>query len=121
MTDAFETGILEGVSIANICLEVGISEATFYRRRMHDSELESTIARAQEMASDANIDRTEELARTATAENWQVVQFQCRNAQWIAGKRKAKKYGERVAHTGADGGAIQIVSTIPRPGKQESE
>ena len=29
------------------------------------------------------------------------------------------KYGDKMQHTGADGGAIQIVSTIPRPPKEE--
>ncbi len=38
-----------------------------------------------------------------------------------AGQLNPKKYGERVQneHSGPDGGAIQIVSTIPRPPKDQ--
>ena len=89
-------GIIAGNSICKLLKTLDISEATFYRRRLNDTAFERTIARAQEMAQEANIDRTEELASTATVENWQLVQFQCRNAQWIAGKRKPKKYGDKI-------------------------
>lgn len=109
--------IVSGESICQVLDALGISRATFYRRRLDTPEFETTIARAQELAQEANVDRTEQLAMTATVENWQLVQFQCRNMQWVAGKRKPKKYGDnaKIALTGEDGGPIQIVSTIPRP------
>jgi hypothetical protein len=121
MLEAFEDGIFEGIPIADICRKLNIGEASFYRRRYQDAEFDTTIVRAQEAAQDANIDRTEAMAKTATAENWQVVQFQCRNAQWVAGKRKAKKYGDKLEHSGPGGGAIQIISSIPRPPKDDQE
>jgi pyruvate/2-oxoacid:ferredoxin oxidoreductase beta subunit len=114
-------GILDGESICNILRRIGLGEKTFYRKRMDDAAFDSTIVRAQEAAQELNVDRTEEMAKKATVENWQLVQFQCRNAQWIAGKRKPKKYGDnsKVAVTGGDGGAIQIISAVPRPDRGE--
>ena len=39
--------------------------------------------------------------------------------KWLLAKLAPKKYGDRVQneHSGPDGGAIQIVSTVPRPPK----
>ena len=118
MIEAFEDGILEGVAISQICLNIGIAEVSFYRHRLEDADFESTIVRAQTAAQDANIDRIEAMAAKATIVDWQLVQFQCRNAQWVAGRRARKKYGDRTEITGEGGGAIQIVSTIPRPPKE---
>ena len=37
--------------------------------------------------------------------------------KWLLSKLDPKKYGERIQqeHTGADGGPLQIISTVPRP------
>ena len=37
--------------------------------------------------------------------------------KWLMGKLAPKKYGERITqeHTGADGGPLQIISSVPRP------
>lgn len=75
---------------------------------MKNQEFDSTIAHAQEMAQEANVDKTEAMAADATMENWQLVQFQCRNAQWVAGKRKAKKYGDKLDLN--HGGEISILA-----------
>ena len=105
--------IVAGESITDILDSIGISRASFYRHRMDDDSFEANIARAQEMAQEANVDRTEQLAATATVENWQLVQFQCRNAQWIAGKRKAKKYGDKADVTLSGEVAIKrVVSDV---------
>lgn len=41
--------------------------------------------------------------------------------KWLMSKLAPKKYGDKITaeHTGKDGGAIQIISTIPRPPKGE--
>ena len=38
--------------------------------------------------------------------------------KWVMSKLAPKKYGEKLEHSGPDGGPIQIVSTIPRPPKE---
>lgn len=114
ITEGLVDRIIAGESICTILKSIGISEPSFYRHRLDDEVFESTIARAQEMAQEANIDKTEQLAANATAENWQLVQFQCRNAQWIAGKRKPKKYGDRIQqeHSGPNGEPIKAEITV---------
>lgn len=118
MIEAFEDGILEGVAISQICLNIGIAEVSFYRHRLEDADFESTIVRAQEQAQEVEVDRMLALADSADAENYNAIKLKIWARMWIAGKRKPKKYGDKMAVTGADGGAIQIVSTIPRPPKE---
>jgi len=88
--------ILSGEAIEDIVDSVGVSARTFYRRKADDAEFGASIARAQSEAQDAWVDRTERLMLSATSENWQLVQFQCRHIAWIAGKRKPKVYGDKI-------------------------
>ena len=124
MVETCEDEILAGTAIAEIAEMSGISDTSFYRHRLEDEEFERTITRAQEAASEAEIDRTNALAKTATMANWQLVQFQCRNAQWTAGKRKAKKYGDKVEQfiSGPGGGPIQanVMVEFVKPSGSES-
>jgi hypothetical protein len=119
ITDTLFDRIIVGDPICAILKDLEISQASFYRHRLDDADFERTIARAQEMAQEANIDRTEQLALSATSETWQLVQFQCRNMQWIAGKRKPKKYSERLDlnHSGDLG--VTLMHNIPRPSNTE--
>jgi hypothetical protein len=45
----------------------------------------------------------------ATPEDWQVAQLRIRTFQWEAGKRRPKKYGERIQHEGEIGIKTVIV------------
>lgn len=102
--------ILTGESIADILESVDISSQSFYRHKADSEEFGASIARAQEEAQEAWVDRTERMMLEATPENWQLVQFQCRHIAWIAGKRKPKKYGDaqRIALTDPDGKSLEI-------------
>ena len=106
--------ILSGESIVDILDSIGISSQSFYRRKAKDEEFGIIIARAQSDAQDAWVDRAEKLAMSATAENWQLTQFQCRNIQWTAGKRKAKSYGDKVEQfiSGPGGGPMQAAISV---------
>jgi long-subunit acyl-CoA synthetase (AMP-forming) len=79
----------------------------------HD-DFSKSIARAGDDQADYYRWRISKLNDSMTAANWQFVNAQIHNIQWLMAKLKAK-YGDKTAITGADGGAIQIVSTIPRP------
>jgi hypothetical protein len=120
MVESIETEILSGRSIASICGTDVFphNESTFWRHVAADKDFASIIARAVEGRSDRDIEQCREIAMGATAENWQLAQFQVRTLQWEAGKRKPKVYGDKLAHTGEDGGAIQLLCTIPRPPKE---
>ena len=41
------------------------------------------------------------------AENWQYVNAQIRNIQWMMTKVKPRAYGDKLGLTGGDGGAIK--------------
>lgn len=111
-------GILDCKPIVDVLAELGIAKKSFYRMRLRDKEYDTTIAHAQEMAQEAEVDRLLTLADSATGENANAVKLQIWARMWIAGKRKPKKYGDKITqeHTGEAGGPIQIISTIPRPG-----
>ena len=95
--------IIVGDPICAILADLGISQASFYRHRLDDEAFESTIARAQEMAQEAEVDRMLQLADSAVEENVNAIKLRIWARMWIAGKRKPKKYGEREEITGADG------------------
>lgn len=102
LEDAFVDGILAGTSISKLCSENKISPASFYRHRLDSAEFETTIARAQEGAQEREMDGLIELADTANEDNANAVKLKVWTRMWIAGKRKPKKYGEKLDlnHTG---------------------
>lgn len=104
----FVDGILEGKSIKSIAANVGIGEASFYRRRVDSPEFDSNIARVQEAAQEREVDNLLELADQADSENFNAIKLRIWARMWVAGKRKPKKYGDKAAVelTGQDGGPI---------------
>jgi hypothetical protein len=52
-------------------------------------------------------------------EHMERVKVRIDSRKWLAGKLAPKLFGDKLEHTGPGGGAIQIVSTIPRPPKDE--
>jgi hypothetical protein len=109
---AIEAEIIAGASVASIC---GTSvfphnESSLWRYLHKDQEFASIIARAMETRSDRDIEECRSIAMGATAETWQLAQMQIRTLQWEAGKRRPKKYGDKLAHTGASGdGPIELI------------
>ena len=74
-----------------------------YLRMSRDEAFASAIARARAFQQHSEVDKTVDLADTATAENWGAVQVQIRARQWRAAKLLPKVYGDKMLHTGADG------------------
>ena len=105
--------IISGDSVHQICKEKGMpSEPTFYRKMMAEPEFERTIARAREVAQEAEVEYLKELADGATPESVNVAKLQIWTRMWIASKKAPKKYGDKVHQeiTGADGGPIKTES-----------
>lgn len=98
LVDAIEERILQGDSIASICSSPLFPhpESTFWRKFAKDEEFASVIARAMETRSERDIERCRQEAMNATPGDWQVAQLRIRTLQWEAGKRRPKKYGERI-------------------------
>ena len=103
MQDAFVDGILAGKSIESIAKSVGISALSFYRHRLDSPEFEATIARVQEASQEREVDELIDLADTANEDNANAVKLRVWTRMWVAGKRKPKKYGDKIQqeHSGA--------------------
>lgn len=114
LENAFIEGILEGTSIANICKEIGVSPASFYRHRIESEEYERTIAHAQEASIEREMDGLIELADTADEDNAAAVKLKVWTRMWVAGKRKPKRYGDKVEQfiSGPEGGPIRAAITV---------
>ena len=112
--------LAEGEYLTDICELTGFPSYKTVRKHITDTMKDTDgfsnrIARACEDQADYFRWRISKLNDSMNADNWQFVNAQIRNIQWLMAKVKAKAYGDKTAITGADGGAIQIVSTIPRP------
>lgn len=98
-----------GKSLLEIAkLEGYPSAATMYRQMARDPAFATSIARAREAQQDHEADKCIEMADQATAEDWQVVKLRIWARQWRAAKLAPKRYGDKVALTGGDGGPVQI-------------
>ena len=107
--------IAEGEYLTDICALSGFPDYKTVRRWIKKySEFAECIARAGEDQMEYYRWRISSLNDGMNAENWQYRNAQIRNIQWLMGKIKPKAYGDKLGLTGGDGGAIQIVSTIPR-------
>lgn len=98
LIEAIEAEIIAGSSIASICGSdlFPHPESTFWRHFAKDEAFASVIARAMEIRSERDIERCRIEAMNANPGDWQVAQLRIRTFQWEAGKRKPKKYGERI-------------------------
>ncbi len=102
--------VAAGDLITDICEEEGFpSYKTFRKWRAERSEFSQRIARAREDQQDYYSDRIMRLNMSMDAANWQFVNAQIRNIQWLMGKLNAK-YGDKLAHTNPSGdGPMELV------------
>ena len=101
--------IASGGLITEICEKEGFpSYKTFRKWRREHEDFSKHIARAKEDQADYYADRLMRLNNSMNADNWQFVNAQIRNLQWLMGKLKVATYGDRVQneHTGEGGGPI---------------
>jgi len=76
--------------------QVGCFDKDFYRLCLKDQQFDAEVTRAREKQQDALIDRTEVLARNCDESNVNSTKLKIWAAQWVAGKRAARKYGEKL-------------------------
>ena len=89
--------LVEGEAIKSICADPSMpSQTTFYQRMADDLTFRTAIGRAREAQQHAEIERTIELADSATVDDWQVKKLQIWARQWRAAKLAPKVYGEKV-------------------------
>ena len=121
------TNSLESILASN---EIFPSKPAFYRWMLDHSELRDLYAHAKEEQLQILADEIQPIADTPQMGEIITVRGEEREVKmcdmlehrklridsrkWLLSKLAPKKYGDKTALTGADGGAIQIVSTIPR-------
>ena len=132
-TPELTTSIIEGIEAGNTLRQVaqsnGISASAIIRQVQANEEFAKQYARAMDIRTDADFDGLidEFQAEPPSTEHgtdsgwvaWKRLQID--TIKWSLSKRCPKKYGDKLAHTGADGEgpvAFQIVSTVPRPPKE---
>lgn len=108
--------IAEGKSVISWVREVGsqlrftVSYTTIMNWLKQQPEFLADYMRAREDSADADADMMSDLRdRILSGEiDPQAGRVAMDAIKWSTGKRNPKRYGDRVAHVGADGGAIQI-------------
>ena len=103
--------IAEGEYLTDICALKEFPDYTTVRRWIaRYPEFAKSIARAGEDQADYFRWRISKLNDSMTAENWQFVNAQIHNIQWIMGKVKQRAYGDKsqVSLTDADGGPLVV-------------
>ena len=98
--------IASGQSVRASAPLAGISEPTVYRMMARDAEFAGKIAEARKAQQDFEADNCVNMADDATPEDWQAVKLRIWARQWRASKLAPKKYGDKLEHSGPNGGPI---------------
>ena len=97
LEDAICDKLAEGEYLTDICESKGFPTYNTVRKHIRlNADFCERITRASEDQADYFRWRISKLNDSMTAENWQFVNAQIRNIQWLMGKVKPKAYGERV-------------------------
>lgn len=130
IADAICELIAEGKSIRTICkVDEMPAMSTIFKWLSEQSKFSEQYARAKEVQAECLADELVEIAddisndvtgelEMPNAVAVQRAKLRVDTRKWIASKLLAKKYGDKLAHTGADGeGPVQFVVT--RAGTKE--
>jgi len=82
-----------------------------------DALVEEMLDIADDGSNDWMERKSEEGDVTGWKENGEAVQrskLRVETRKWIASKLKPKKYSERIEHTGAEGGPMQVIWPLPQ-------
>lgn len=112
-------------SLRQACSIVGLAPSTFLLWCDTNEALAEQYARANKIATDLQFEEFNALnderpptVKGFTDAGWaQWQRMRLDNKKWAMSKRRPSKYGDKVAHTGDDGGPIQFVVT--RAGSKE--
>lgn len=116
LTADLEAQVIERItlgeqSLRQICAELGFAHSTFILHCNENKELADRYARAKEIGDDLAFDRLRELqtekperGKSGVDSGWVAWRRQqIDTLKWELSKRNPKKFGDRLAHTGADG------------------
>lgn len=99
-----------GKSMREACKVVGINECTFRKMVNKNDELSTQYARAREMCADVQFDEMEDLERQCLDGGIDPKAFRSAmdSRKWRLARMKPKSYGDKIEHSGKDGGPLQI-------------
>lgn len=110
--------LIQGESLRRICRDDSMPSYSSVMRWQNSSvDFESKCARARILQADLMDDLILEEAEKCDETNFQAAKVRISAYQWRASKLAPKKYGDRMQHTGEDGGPINFVVT--RAGSKE--
>lgn len=118
--------LAEGESLLAICRDIQISEGTVRTWVRDHQDFATNYARAREIGDDVEFEKLNEMAseRPPTVKGftdagwvaWKKNQID--TFKWSLARKRPKKYGDKMQHTGGDGdGPVQFV--ITRAGSKE--
>lgn len=110
----------DGVSLLQTCRELNIKESTVRWWALEIPEFSANYARARELGDDAEFERLTEMAAEEprlTAQGfvdsgwvtWKKNQIDTH--KWSLARKRPKKYGDKLQHSGDDDNPIQFVVT----------
>ena len=108
----------EGMTLRKIGQELGLSASTIIPHCHVSPEFDKQYARAKQVQMESMAEEIMEIADSASPESYNPRRLQVDTRKWLMSKLVPSRYGEKLEHSGPDGGPIQIVSTIPRPPKE---
>lgn len=114
--------IVSGESIVKICADKSMpSRRSLYAEMAKNEKLCATITRAQELGQSAAVDDCRYIADSATTENYKVAELRIRTIQWEAGRRAAKRFGDRTVLAGDKDAplGVQLIHSVPQPDRGE--
>ena len=104
-----------GEPLTRICRDPGMpSYPTISRWREVDAPLALALREARRASAEALADMAIEVAEAATPETAAADRVRVDTYRWAASKYRPDVYGDRTthAHTGADGGPVQVQHTV---------
>lgn len=104
-----------GDTLRQICLEAGMPDpATVYRWLERDLDFREQYARAREVQAEVFVDEMVDVARASTPETAAADRVRTDAIKWVAGKRKPKVYGDKVAleHSTPPGQPMQVEHAV---------
>lgn len=115
LADTICDRLMEGRSLRSICDDDDMPHRITIIRWMGQNEAFATkCARARALQADLMDDMILDVANACTNETALADRVRISAYQWRASKLEPTVYGEKMAHTGAGGGPIEIVTGVRR-------
>lgn len=110
LADDICSRLVEDTSLRQVALLPGMPDrATILRWLDKYPDFAAKYARARESQGDVLDDEIQREADEASVEDWQVRKLRIETMKWRAAKLAPKKYGDKLALGGHDGGPLQVV------------